>query len=172
METLVLDTSAIFNFGHRGQLDALLKRLAKHYTFAATTVVCDECSRGAQRQFYEAFIPAHFQLRSPEVVSFPEADLRRLAATIHPGEISVILVAAELNAIAVIDDRVARNEARRLNVRVIGTLGLVESALTQHWLTDDQCLEIVARLRAGRFSIRRPGANETFAEYFRRFQNQ
>jgi predicted nucleic acid-binding protein len=169
METLVLDTSAIFNFGHRGQLEPLLIKLAKQYRFATTALVQEECGRGPQKEFYKSFVPLHFQILEPEKISIPQKEFDQLRATIDTGEISVMLLAADLKGIAVIDDRLARNEAARLGIRIMGTLGLIEQAMKLGWHTDDECIEIVLRLRAGKFSILPPGANETFAEYFQRF---
>ena len=167
MDTLVLDTSAIFNFGHRGQLESLLKKLAKQYRFATTPVVQAECGKGPQKEFYASFIPLHFHVATAEKITVAQNDLQRLAATIDEGEISVMLLTAELKATAVIDDKLARTEAARLGVRIMGTLGVIEQAMKRGWLTDDECLEIALRLRAAKFSIRKPGANETFAEYIR-----
>jgi predicted nucleic acid-binding protein len=167
METLVLDTSAIFNFGHRGQLESLLKKLAKQHRFVTTPVVLDECGKGGHKSFYETFVTANFDVLSHEKAAVPIQVMAHLSGTIDPGELSVILLAMELKATAVLDDKVARQEATKLKVKIMGTLGLVERGRKQKWLTDDQCLDIITKLRAGKFSIRKPGANETFAEYMR-----
>ncbi|HMJ91651.1 MAG TPA: hypothetical protein VK530_17650, partial [Candidatus Acidoferrum sp.] len=173
METLVLDTSAIFNFGHRGQLDSLLNKLTKHHRFVTTPVVHEECRRAAAgmhqthpelnlAQFYAEFVPATFDIVSHETAVLPDAALKRLTDAIHPGEISVILLAIEMKATAVIDDKLARIEARKLKLTVTGTLGLVEKGRKEGWHTDDDCLEIVERLRAGKFRLNPPpGANDT-----------
>jgi predicted nucleic acid-binding protein len=180
METLVLDTSAILNFGHRGQLETLLKKLTKHHRFVTTHVVQEECRRSASgmdqaspklrlKEFYAGFVPANFEILSHESAVIPEAAHKRLRETIHPGEISVIMLALELKATAVIDDRMARVEARKLKLAVMGTLGLVEKGRKQGWHTDDDCLEIVARLHAAKFHMKiKPGANDTFVEYLAR----
>jgi predicted nucleic acid-binding protein len=187
METLVLDTSAIFNFGHRGQLEFLLKKLTKQHRFVTTPVVVKECERGAVamdqanakaddakpklKEIYTKFIPANFEILSHESAAIPDADLKRLADVIHPGEISVMMLALELKATAVIDDKLARREAVQLKIEIMGTLGLVEKGRARGWMTDHQCLEIVERLRAAKFRLNPPpGANDTFAEYFSRFE--
>jgi predicted nucleic acid-binding protein len=182
MQTLVLDTSAILNFGHRGQLESLLKKLTKQHCFVTTHVVEKECYRSAAgadqndpelklKEFYAKFVPANFDIRSHETAVLPDATLKRLTETIHPGEISVILLALELKATAVIDEKLARVEARKLKLDIMGTLGLMEKGRKQGWHTDDDCLDIVARLRAGKFRLNPPpGANDTFAEYFSRFE--
>ena len=77
-----------------------------------------------------------------------------------------MLLASELKGIAVLDERAARREAKLLDLRFIGTLGLLHQGLQRKWLTDADCLLRVLKLCDARFAIPRPAANQSFADYF------
>lgn len=171
METLIFDTSAIFNFGHRGQLDFLLQRMASQSKLVTTPVVHRECCAGELKDYYDAFLGKHVTIKIADNTSVSETHFAALTGAIHAGEISVLLLAAELRATAVIDDRIARIHASNLGIKVIGTVGLINNALGAAWLTDDQCLEIIKRLRDARFRLPRPGANQTFVEYVKSLES-
>lgn len=166
MDHLVFDTSAILNFGQRDHLEEVLPKLGKLYRIITTHEVVLELSDPAQREFNARLLAAHFPRHHPAAPPFDVATISRLAVTLGAGEISVIALATELKAVAVLDDRAARVEAEKLDLRITGTLGLIHEALKQGWLTDDQCLEKVRTLHANRFRIRKPNANESFADYF------
>ena len=169
MDALVFDTSAILNFGQRDDLQPLLSRFAAIYRLTTTPDVVNELSDPDRKEFNAELVRAHFTVQSVQAVPFDLATLTRLAVTIDPGELSVMLAAKELKGIAVIDERLARQEADTLGIKLTGTLGLLRDALENAWLTDDECLQKVRLLRANKFRIRPPHANESFAEYFRSF---
>jgi hypothetical protein len=60
METLVLDTSAILNFGQRGQLEFLLEKMTAQTRLVTTSIVQDECGKGGHQQFHARFLQTHF----------------------------------------------------------------------------------------------------------------
>jgi predicted nucleic acid-binding protein len=105
-----------------------------------------------------------------ENIAVQPAEMSRLASILDAGELRVLLLADERKATAIIDERLGRAEARQLGVKVMGTVGLLEYARKNNWLTDDDCLAVVLRLRANKFSIPKPGANDTFAEYVARLE--
>jgi len=56
---------------------------------------------------------------------------------LHMGEAEVIIGAKELSAdIAVLDDREARNRAKKFNIHVVGTLGILQRANKQGMIID------------------------------------
>jgi predicted nucleic acid-binding protein len=64
-----------------------------------------------------------------EVVSPGTAPALPLVTELGPGELEVLTLALEhREAVVVLDDRVARNVARRLELRMSGTLGLLLDA--------------------------------------------
>jgi predicted nucleic acid-binding protein len=166
MHKLVFDTSAILNFGKRGELEFLLERLAEAQALLTTREVERELSDPDNRPFYGALLKRHFKLHEAQNVKIELVELKRLARLLGAGELSVILSATDLSATAVLDEKVARLEAKKLKIKVTGTLGILDEAIKRKWCADSRCIEIVARLHAAGFRIRRPGANETFAEYF------
>lgn len=165
MKTLVFDTSALFNFGKRGELEFLLEKLAEQQILLITPEVALETLEPENRVYYQKLVKKHFKLQKIEDVKVSLEELRHLVATLGRGELSVILIAMELNATAVLDDRVARQEAERLNVKLTGTLGILSESVTRGWCSDSQCIEILNRLHANKFRIRKPAEDETFSQY-------
>ena len=103
-------------------------------------------------------------------LKFDLETLTRFAVMFGPGEISVMALAKELQATAVLDERAARAEAVKLGLKITGTLGLLNDARQRNWLTDDACLEKTRLLQSKGFRIPKPGANQTFAEYLTAFE--
>lgn len=166
MDSLVFDTSALLNFGHRGELTALLKKLSGEYRFLTTPGAQAELTDPDRRAFYAAFLRDHFTVQCASAGQFDLTTLARLSRTIDPGEITVLSLASEIKGIAVLDDRAARREAKALNLRLVGTLGLLHQGLQRKWLTDPECLARVVRLCNAKFAIPRPTPSQTFAAYF------
>lgn len=165
MDSLVFDTSAILNFGHRGELTPLLKKLSGENKFFTTPGVQNELTDPRRKDFYAALLKEHFKVQSP-TASFDIATLARLAQTIDPAEITVMTLASELKGIAVIDETAARGEAKALGLKITGTIGLLMEGMKRSWLTEAECLNTVTKLRASGFSIPRLAANQSFADYF------
>ena len=67
-------------------------------------------------------------------------DRNAISGILHPlhiGEAEVIIGAKELNAdIVVLDDREARNRAKKFNINVVGTLGILQRANKQGLIID------------------------------------
>lgn len=167
MDSLVFDTSAILNFGHRGELTVLLKKLSGEYELFTTHGAQAELTDPARKKFYDAFLHDYFTVRTASTPVFDLATLARLASTIDSGEISVMTLARELNGFAVLDDRAARRAAENLDIRLFGTLGLLHLGLQRKWLTESECLDRVAKLCDSKFAIPRPVPGQTFANYLR-----
>lgn len=166
MDSLVFDTSALLNFGHRGELTPLLKKLAREFKLFTTPEAQAELTDPDRKQFYSAFLDEHFAVQAASTVPFDLPTLARLTRTIDLGEISVITLALELKGIAVLDERAARREAKTLDLRFVGTLGLLHQGAQRKWLSDAECLARVIKLCDSKFAIPRPTPSQTFAAYF------
>lgn len=166
MDSLVFDTSALLNFGHRGGLTSLLKKLSCEYALYTTPGAQAELTDPRRKEFYSSFLKENFIVQAASGVPFDLATLSRLSRIIDLGEISVMTLAKELNGIAVIDEKPARREAKILDLRVIGTLGLLHQSAQRNWLSDAECLAAVIRLCDAKFAISRPTLGQSFAQYF------
>lgn len=169
MEKLVFDTSAILNCGKRGECEFLLERLTHGHELFTTPEVQRELCDPRSADYYRMLLKKVFTVQGAREVRVDLGTLRRLTALLGSGELSVILLAMELNAAVVLDEKVARTQAAALKLRVTGTLGLLADGVKKRWCTDQQCLAIVSRLHTNGFRIRRPGMNVTFKEYFASF---
>jgi predicted nucleic acid-binding protein len=166
MDSLVFDTSALLNFGHRGELTPLLKKLSCEYTLFTTPGAQAELTDPKRKEFYSVFLKDYFIVQAASAVPFDLPALSRLARTIDLGEISVMTLAKELKGIAVLDEKAARREAKILDLRFIGTLGLLHQGAQRKWMSDPECLAAIIRLCDAKFAIPRPSLGQTFAQYF------
>jgi len=164
MDSLVFDTSAILNFGHRGELAALLKKLGGEYRILTTPEAQNELTDPKRKDFYSAFLKEHYIVQSA-TTSFDFATLANLTRTIDQAEITVMTLASELDGRAVLDERAARREAKVLGLGVTGTLGLMNEGLKKLWLTEVDCINAVAKLCATGFAIPRPTPGHSFTDY-------
>ena len=166
MDSLVFDTSALLNFGHRGDLAALLKKLSSEYKYFTTPGAQAELTDPEKKPFYTAFLREHFTVQSATTPQFDLPTLARLVRILDPGEITVLTLAREIKGIAVLDEKAARREAALLDLRFIGTLGLLHQSLQRKWFTDAECLARVVKLCDARFAIPRPTVGQSFTDYF------
>jgi predicted nucleic acid-binding protein len=167
MDTLVFDTAAVLNFGHRGNLNSLIVKLAKQHRLLTTPGVVAELTDPDRKKFYDAFVADWFKVQAASGVPFNFATLARLSRILDAGEITVIALAKELNATAVLDEKAARREADALGIKINGTLGLMQLAVKNKWMTDAQCLECVLKLCDSGFAIPRLEPHQTFVAYVR-----
>ncbi|MHB8520236.1 MAG: hypothetical protein ACYDH9_05710 [Limisphaerales bacterium] len=165
MENLVYDTAAIFNFGHRGDLTFLLEKLSKAHTLLTTPAVVAEITDPARAGYYKKLLADWFEIKSASAIPFDTATLAALSRILDPGEISVLILAKDLHATAVLDEKPARREAHSLAVKFTGTLGLLQLAVKRKWMKDPECLSRVHQLCDRGFRIPRPAPHHTFAEY-------
>jgi predicted nucleic acid-binding protein len=165
METLIFDTAAVLNFGHRGELTYLLKKLSERFMLLTTPGVVAEITDPNRQDLYKALISASFKVQAPTATAFDLPTLARLAQIIDPGEITVLGLAKELKATAVLDDRAARRQAADLKIQITGTLGLMAYAVQSNWTTEAECLERINHLCNASFAIPRPLPGQTLAQY-------
>jgi predicted nucleic acid-binding protein len=166
MEKLVFDTSAVLNFGKRGELEFLLERLAEGHVLLTTREVEREIADPENLKYYRGLLKRRFRVQELKTAKIELARFRQLAGVLGSGELSVLVLASELRATVVLDDKTARKEAVALKLKVTGTLGILAIGTKRKWCNDGQCIEAVRRLQTNGFRVRRPGANETFAAYF------
>ena len=91
---LVFDASALFNFGHRGNLSQLLVHLRESHTLIVTSSVVAEIV-GEPRFNYIPFIEEHFGVQ--QSTSMPEdvSKLALLSASLGVGELDVAVLDVE-----------------------------------------------------------------------------
>lgn len=169
MHSLIIDTSALFNFGHRGQMEALLTEFGRFYRLVTTADVKKELCGPPHGQYYEKLMKAHLHIQKAKVVKLSIDELRRLTRVLDPGELSVVILALDLGSVArvVIDEKPARREAASLGIDVTGTIGLLKEAIDRGWHTDAECMKVVQLLVERKFRVREPSPGETFADYFK-----
>jgi predicted nucleic acid-binding protein len=163
---LILDASAVFNFGHRGQLLDVWEKLAAARQLIVTTEVVREVTLKPRTDFdypeQLARLCTAWDAPLPHIGKIPPAFQNILG----PGELSVLGLAHEKQWEAVIDEAAGRAAAGVMGIPVKGTLGLLEMAVQAGWLAEAGCMEAVWRLKiAGFFLPVKPGANDDFAEY-------
>jgi predicted nucleic acid-binding protein len=165
METLVYDTAAIFNFGHRDDLTFLLEKLSKAHILLTTPDVVAEITDPARAEYYKKLLADWFEIKSVSKVPFDTATLAALSTILDPGELSVLMLAKELQATAILDEKAARREANSLALKFTGTLGLLQLAVKRKWMKDPECLTRIRQLCDRGFRIPRPAPHHTFADY-------
>jgi predicted nucleic acid-binding protein len=127
--------------------------------------VVAEITGPGRAAFYKKLLADWFEIKSVSAMPFDTATLAALSSILDPGEISVLMLARELQATAVLDEKAARREANGLAVKFTGTLGLLQVDLKRKWMKDPECLTRVRQLCDRGFRIPRPAPHHTFAEY-------
>lgn len=116
------------------------------------TVYDEAVTRGLSRGAPDAFtIRLFWQRQAWPIIDIPVANLApyKPPVTLHRGEIEVLILAQILNASLVLfDDEVARMEARRLGLKVCGTLGILVQAYRQGLLTFSQIELLIYEIAA------------------------
>lgn len=90
MDSLVFDTSALLNFGHRGELAPLLKKLSGEYKLLTTPGAQAELTDPKRKKYYAEFLREHFTIQAAATTPFDLTTLARLSRTLDPGEITVM----------------------------------------------------------------------------------
>lgn len=120
---LVADSGPILSFARAGLLD-LLKR-AVGELIVPNAVWADTVIRGKGRPAAEAISKATWiKKRTIKDRSL----VNRLPGKLHLGEREAIVLAKELKAILLVDEREARREAERLGVQYFGSLRILKEA--------------------------------------------
>lgn len=130
MRDAICDTSPLL-YLHRIHLLAFLPELA-HRVIVPPAVV-GEIETGGARGFD---VPSFSDLSWVICSDAPAETAQSLSQDLGPGEIEVIRLAMENpEAIAVLDDKAARDEAARFGIQVVGTLRIL-TLFKQHQLIE------------------------------------
>jgi len=169
-EPLVFDTSAILNFGHRGELDVLLGELGRQHALCITAEARGELTDPDLEEYYREFVNRRCRLVRASANYQPSASLAAELLRLGLGEAATLLYCeATTGTIAVLDERAGRLAAQRVGINLMGTLGLLEECRRQGWITMSGCLAAVRRIRrkGGRFLP--PGRSESWNDYLARY---
>jgi predicted nucleic acid-binding protein len=111
-------------------------------------VVAQGLSRGASDAFA---VRLFWQRQQWPIVEVPEALLSAYAppVVLDPGETEVLALAQSLaDPLVLLDDEIARAEARRLNLRLCGTLGILVRAHRGGLISLDQAELLIREIAA------------------------
>lgn len=143
MKKVVLDASVLSAFANTRRLKLLKKILSKHEVYIPDTV-------------YEEII--HPQIRMETSFEYTgrskrkwihvvKVDTWKNHSTLDKGEQGVVQLAQKLNAVAVVDDKDARNYARKHGITHTGTLAILKRAREKKLITKTELKKIVEDLK-------------------------
>jgi predicted nucleic acid-binding protein len=90
-------------------------------------------------------LPPFINIKSLSMIG--TAYVKGAIARLHEGELSVIVLAQELNAdYVILDDLLARQKAQRLGLNVMGTLGLLLLMEKRQLLSNSEVWQLIAEL--------------------------
>ncbi len=149
---LVLNASPIIYLCKSG-LAGNLKHLRPSFRFATTAEVYDEVYvRGIEKQVTEVGVVKDLFDDGVIEIMAPKADIKEKvneqahSSGIHLGETSVISLALELHATAIIDDKRARQVSRILNVKVSGTPAIVLEFVRFQVISKDEARRSIEKM--------------------------
>jgi predicted nucleic acid-binding protein len=156
--SVVVNTTILSNFASVGRLGLLRSLLGTVYI---PTAVYAEVQEGLADgyQFYEA-VTREIQTPTADpwlrLTAPTNEELRiftSLLGALHHGEAECVAITATRGWAFLTDDARTRKEARRMNVRVSGTLGLLVQAVKTQQLTLDEANALLAQMMdAGYYS--------------------
>jgi len=164
---LVCDATVVLNLGHRGELAALTAKLAAERRLVVTNEVEREVSLD-DPAYYTQFLGEHFTINQDSLTRVPEVVQAASPLLLDAGEISVLSLCLQTGWTACVDETDGRRVAKKLQLTVMGTLGILNHAISRQWMNDAECLEAVRRLKQGGFYCPKVLANDDFADYFAR----
>ncbi len=164
---LVCDTSVVLNLGRRGELTALALKIKATRSLVVTEEVEAEL-QGDDPAFYGRFLTDHFQTVRGPLPCLPKVEQACQPDGLDAGEMSVLALCLERQWVPAIDERLGRHAARTLGMTPVGTLGLLQMACSQSWMSADECLDAVQKMRANGFYCPKVLVNDDFADYFAR----
>ena len=142
---IVLDTSVISAFSEIGRLDLLSEILKRLGTNAIIPHTVEK-----EIIFQEAI--AALKKNGGWIEVEKVKDYKKYLLTLHDGESGVIALAKTYGYIAALDDLDARKIARKENVKITGTLGLIKRGYELCPIKDKQELQtIINELRSTGF---------------------
>jgi predicted nucleic acid-binding protein len=166
-DPLIFDASVLFNFGHRGELYDILQELKNNYRLIITESIKRESAGETNRTYYETFISDYFEVYTGTPSRTYEKEIIALTQKLGSGEIEVIVTALELHGTAVIDEKLARREAKKIGIEVTGTVGILKYALEKSWIDNTRAVKIIDTIREKGAYIPARKKEQTFELYFR-----
>ncbi len=123
----VFDATPLIHLTKAGLRPLIVELEGEKYTVPA--VFEEVVTKGKERDYPDAVGTSSLVDEGVLEVKIPKSKtadaMARLHKDVHPGEAEVIALAKEMEAIAVIDDRVARAIAKIEGVRVEGSYGVI-----------------------------------------------
>jgi hypothetical protein len=150
MATVLCDASPLMTLGKLNRLDLLAGVFDEVQIPRAVydEVVTQGLARGAPDAFT---VRLFWQRQQWPIVEIPEALLSAYAppVVLDPGEMEVLVLAQSLaDPLVLLDDEIARAEARRLNLRLCGTLGILVRAHRGGLISLDQAELLIREIAA------------------------
>lgn len=163
---IIFDTSALFNFGHRGEMEFLLKNLKKEYELIIPPSVEKQTKIKTEfKAFYQKLITDYFNIKTGIPPSSSLKTFEALVQRLGDADADVIALGLDTNGTIIMDDRKARRESEALGIHLTGTVGLIDYSLQHNWLTQEEAIKIVKKLveRGSRIPILKEG--QIFEDY-------
>jgi len=165
---IVCDATVVLNLGHRGNMATVVAKLREQRGLWVTPEVIREVTKH-DPDFYRLFLEEHFT-----VVSEVEQVLSEISdpgvGLLGPGELSVLMTCMAKGWVAGIDELEGRKAARVLKIPLMGTIGILDQAVTAEWLDGEEALNTLRRLRTHGFHCPKVLANDDFADYIARLK--
>lgn len=169
---LIFDASAIFNFGHRGELVNLLEKFKGHCELLSTDEVYRQCLIKLEYiNYYQNFIKNYFNIRSGKPLENMIETIKSITKKLGNADVSVLILALDTNGTAVIDEKASRKEAKNLSLKIIGTLGLIHYGVERGWISEAESLEKLNKLRNRGFRIPDTFGMNSLSEYLKRLED-
>lgn len=150
MAAVLCNASPLAALGKLNRLDLLAGLFEK---VQITRAVYDEVvTQGLSRGAPDASTVRRFWRRQQwPVVDVPQSVLSAYTPSVvlHPGETEVLALAQSLaDPLVLLDDEIAREEARRLKLRLTGTLGIIVKAHRGGLISPDQADLLIREIAA------------------------
>jgi len=122
--TIVVNSTPIILLEKIGHIDLLKKLYGKIYVPQA---VYQEITTGDDSENMQEFFTNNSWI---EIVQIQNTDAKKtFTSSLHSGEVETIILAMEKSAdLCIFDDLLARKHAKRLNLNLTGTLGIIIAA--------------------------------------------
>lgn len=168
---LIFDSSAIFNFGHRGNLEKILTLLKVSFELIVTNEVIEEIIKNERyRNYYNDLVKNYFIVKKINHTKGAAKIISQYSTNLGKGELSVIIAASSLDGMAVIDEKLARKIAVNLNIDVIGTLGILYVFFKEKKLNEMELRTLISTLRRNGFRIPELNNKTPIEKYFLGFE--
>ncbi|MDP2209750.1 MAG: hypothetical protein Q8K98_13410 [Bacteroidota bacterium] len=169
---LIFDASAIFNFGHRGELVNILEKLKQQFKLLTTYEVYKQCLIKLEYiDYYQNIIKNYFKIGSGKPPENMVDTLKKITKKLGNADVSILILALDTKGTVVIDEKASRKEAKNLGLKIIGTLGLIHYSVEKGWISETESMEKLNKLRNRGFRIPDPIGMKSMSEYLKRLED-